>query len=113
MKRCVKIPSILMCLGIGLAVAVPSSRAAEESLEYKVKAAFLLNFVKFVEWPASAFPEPDSPISICILGVDPFGKTLDQLVAGESVNGRKLAIERVKRSEEHTSELQSLRHLVC
>jgi hypothetical protein len=98
MKRCVKIPSILLCLGIGLAVAVPSSRAADESLEYKVKAAFLLNFVKFVEWPASAFPEPDSPISICILGVDPFGKTLDQLVAGESVNGRKLAVERVKRT---------------
>jgi hypothetical protein len=94
MKRRVQIPAILLCL----AMAVSSIQAADESLEYQVKAAFLLNFVKFVEWPASAFPEQDSPISICILGADPFGKTLDQLVAGESVNGRKLTVERVKRT---------------
>jgi hypothetical protein len=92
----IKIPSILLYLVIGLGVATRSSQAADESLEYQVKAAFLLNFVKFVGWPASAFPQPDSPISICILGADPFGKVLDQLIEGESVNDRKLAIERVK-----------------
>lgn len=92
-----KIPAIL-CLIIAFGLARSNSSAAEESLEYQVKAAFLLNFIKFTEWPASAFADSDSPISICILGVDPFGNALDQLIAGESVNGRKVAIERMKRA---------------
>ena len=70
---------------------------AEPKLEYEVKAAFLLNFTKFVEWPAAAFEKPDSPLTVCILGDDPFGRTLDQLVEGERVNGRKLAVERIRR----------------
>ena len=43
------------------------------SLEYEVKAAFLLNFTKFIDWPAPETPGPDSPFTICILGDDPFG----------------------------------------
>jgi YfiR/HmsC-like len=72
--------------------------AADEPLEYEVKAAFLLNFTKFIEWPASAFESPDSPLSICILGDDPFGSTLDQIVAGEIVAGRRVAAQRIKRA---------------
>lgn len=79
-------------------VLSPVSRAADESLEYQVKAAFLLNFTKFVEWPRSAFEAADSPIAICVLGDDPFGTALDQIVAGEVVSGRKLAIQRLKRA---------------
>lgn len=70
--------------------------AAEEAAsEYDVKAAFLLNFAKFTEWPASAFADSDAPIAICILGKDPFGRTIDELVQGEAANGRKLAVRRV------------------
>jgi len=72
-------------------------RAADPPLEYQVKAAFLLNFAKFVEWPANAFAAPDAPISICILGDDPFGGVLDQIVEGESIDGRKIAVRRMKR----------------
>jgi hypothetical protein len=75
-----------------------AAAAADESLEYQVKAAFLLNFTKFVEWPASAFEAADSPITICILGEDPFGAALDQIVTGEVVDGRKLAVQRLKRA---------------
>jgi hypothetical protein len=73
------------------------SPAADERLEYQVKAAFLLNFTKFIEWPASAFDAADSPIVICIVGDDPFGNTLDQIVAGEVVAGRKIVVHRIKR----------------
>jgi hypothetical protein len=73
-------------------------RAAEDSLEYQVKAAFLLNFTKFVEWPPAAFENSTSPISICILGDDPFGKTLNQIVVGEMVNDRKVVVQRTKRA---------------
>jgi hypothetical protein len=58
--------------------------------EYEVKAAYLLNFTKFVEWPASAFASADSPIAICVVGSNPFGRVLEELVQGEEVNGRKV-----------------------
>jgi len=87
-----------VCLLATLALLVPvRAAAADERLEYQVKAAFLLNFTKFIEWPASAFDAPDSPIVICILGDDPFGKTLDQIVAGEVVAGRKIVVQRIRR----------------
>src|ERR1019366_6472231 len=71
-------------------------RAADLSLEYQVKAAFLLNFTKFIDWP----PEPDvtaTPSAICILGDDPFGPALDQMVNGETLQGRRLEVMRVHR----------------
>lgn len=74
-----------------------SAPVAHESLEYQVKAAFLLNFVKFTEFPPSAFRDGDSPITICVSGDDPFGNALDQLVKGETVGGRKVVAQRIKR----------------
>src|SRR5579872_5353697 len=71
--------------------------ADEQSLEYQVKAAFLLNFTKFTEWPSSVFPETNSTFTICILGVDPFGNSLEQIIRGEAVGGHRMAIQRLKR----------------
>ncbi len=73
-----------------------SSFAMEGPLEYQVKAAFLLNFTKFVEWPPTAFAAADSPIAICVWGNDPFGKVLDQLEAEEVVDGRRVVVRRIK-----------------
>jgi hypothetical protein len=67
---------------------------APPPLEYQVKAAFLLNFTKFIDWPQS---EASSPFGICIVGDDPFGLVLDQMVEGETFQGRKLAVQRVRR----------------
>ena len=65
--------------------------------EYQVKAAFLLNFTKFIEWPLSAFEDSRSPFAICILGDDPFERILDQLVEGESVGAHPLVVRRIRR----------------
>src|SRR5580658_4627257 len=98
-QQVVRNPAILLALVIGFALAAPNTLGgADQSLEYRVKAVFLLNFIKFTEWPPSAFTASDSPISICILGADPFGDALDQVIAGESANGRKVALERLKRA---------------
>lgn len=77
----------------------PAAPAESPSLEYKVKAAFLLNFTKFIEWPPASESEPGAPFAICVLGENPFGPVLDQIVAGESVNGHKLAVRRTGASE--------------
>lgn len=92
-------PAILAGLIIAAALILTcSSLAADEPLEYQVKAAYLLNFTKFIEWPAASFEAPDSSIAICILGDDPFGSTLDAILAGEVVSGRKVSALRLRRA---------------
>jgi hypothetical protein len=56
---------------------------AQTATEYQVKAAFLFNFTHFVEWPAQGFPSAQSPMVIGILGKDPFGRILQQIITGE------------------------------
>jgi len=62
--------------------------------EYQVKAAFLYNFAKFVEWPAGTFPNSMDPIGICIVGLNPFGSTLENMVQGKKVGDRAFAVHR-------------------
>jgi hypothetical protein len=62
-----------------------------------VEAAYLYKFGAFVHWPSNT---PLSTLSICILGHDPFGQTLDATVKGESINGRPLAVDRISNAEE-------------
>lgn len=68
--------------------------------EYQVKAVFLYNFTQFVEWPANAFPEPNTPLVIGILGQDPFGQYLDETVKGEKVNEHPLIVKRFRTIDE-------------
>jgi hypothetical protein len=72
---------------LSLAVAFGSVSAEDVSLEYQVKATYLYNFVKFVEWPAAA---RSGPLNICVAGRNPFGAFLDDLLRGEVVEGRPL-----------------------
>ena len=65
---------------------------AQSATEYQVKAAFLFNFARFVEWPAEAFPTADAPLQICILGQDPFGADFEQMIVDKSVNGHRMEI---------------------
>ena len=67
------------------------------STEYQVKAAYLFNFAKFVEWPAGTFRTPHSPLVICVLGSNPFGSELEGSIAGKTVGGRRLEISHLPR----------------
>lgn len=85
------LPGLLLATIIALRSAAATPTAAVE-----VKAVFLFNFTKFVEWPAGAFASARSPIVICVLGADPFDGALERAVAGEIVNGRPIEIRRFK-----------------
>lgn len=65
---------------------------AQSASEYQVKAAFLFNFARFVEWPADAFLSADSPLQICILGQDPFGRDFEQMIEDKTVSGHRIEI---------------------
>lgn len=78
----------LLLLACGLAgISAPVS-------ESQLKAVFLFNFTHFVEWPAAALPRDSAPFVIGVLGNDPFGHDLDEVVRGEAVKQHALAIER-------------------
>ncbi len=83
-----------------LAGGMASARGQSPPTEYEIKAAFLYNFAKFVEWPADAFSDSRAPIVVGIVGEDPFGASLDAMVFGKSVNGRGLVVKRVSEGPE-------------
>lgn len=65
--------------------------------EYKLKAAVLLNIIKFVDWPEAAFSSNDIPLTVGILGIDPFGPFMEEVLNGRKMKGRTV---RVKRANE-------------
>ncbi len=67
---------------------------AQKASEYQVKAAFLCNFSKFLEWPPTAMGQPDEPFVVGVLGNDPFGNYLDEIIAGEKIMDRPMVIKR-------------------
>lgn len=78
-------------------VLVPSPAPADDSLEYAIKANYLVKFAAFVQWPPSAFASPSAPVTVCVLGADPFGEILDRAAAAHSVQGRPVATRRLSR----------------
>ena len=74
----------LRILTVLLALAVPLS-AQEVPLEYRVKAAFLYNFARFVEWPATMAA---GPLTLCVAGRNPFGDALEATLGGARIRGR-------------------------
>lgn len=88
----VVLPTLLFAGGLNL--------WAQTTKEYEVKAAFLNDFAQFVEWPADAFADVQSPIVIGILGDDPFGDSLREIVRDENVDNRPLIIKRYQRVQD-------------
>jgi hypothetical protein len=62
--------------------------------EYQVKAAFLYNFAKFVDWPPSAFSDAKQPLDICVYGRDPFGTALEDALMGKTIGERRVGLGR-------------------
>jgi hypothetical protein len=71
--------------------------------EYQVKATFLFQFAQFVDWPEETLPTPQTPISICTLGQDRFGDSLNDTVRGEKVAEHPLVVRRHTRVEDITN----------
>ena len=91
--------AILCLLVIAQLTVAPPAHAQDPVSEYQIKAAYLFNFLKFVEWPANAFADPLAPIVIGIVGDDPFGESLPQVVVGKTVQGRDLVIRKYRFGE--------------
>lgn len=89
---------VTAAIGLSLIVACATARfgwAATAPTEYQLKAVFLLNFAKFVDWPAQSFKSAQSPVTICVMGDDPFRADLDDAIKGQMVGERSLTVRRV------------------
>ena len=75
---------------LALLLACATVIAQDVPIEYRVKAAYIYNFVRYIEYPADTLGE--APINICVAGRNPFGTLLDELVHGEDVGGRMLVV---------------------
>jgi hypothetical protein len=92
---------VLLLFAGWLAVGAGTARAeGATSKEYQIKAACLLNFARFIQWPAAAFTEPAAPVVVGVLGDDPFGDALEQTFRDESVDGRPFVIRRSRQVED-------------
>lgn len=97
MKKFRLIIAMLMGLSLVLVSQVRAQSAdSSDSSEYLIKAGFIYNFAKLVEWPANGFVQPDSPIVIGILGTDPFGTIIDRTVGDKKIGGHRFVVKRLK-----------------
>jgi hypothetical protein len=81
---------------LGLVLALGAKLSAQVSREYDLKAVFLYNFASFVDWPAGEKPAAKAPFIIGVLGDDPFGRVLTDVVQGENINGSPLQVRRCR-----------------
>jgi hypothetical protein len=90
----------LRAVGRAIAIAAllfwaPPACAADRSLEYAVKATFLYKFVPFVEWPPSAFDQPNAPFVLCIVGNDPFADSVEKTIASQRIGDHPVVLRRL------------------
>ncbi|HTD66980.1 MAG TPA: YfiR family protein [Candidatus Limnocylindria bacterium] len=92
----------IFILAVGLLLMSGSNRAqdAPQPSEYQVKAAFIFNFAKFVEWPPASFADGKAPLCIGVMGENPFGSDLEHVLRDKRLNSRLLTIRECRTVEE-------------
>jgi hypothetical protein len=98
---------VLAALGgaaaVGIAEPPPARAQRGEMPEYRVKAAYLVNFARYVEWPAQSFATPETPIRLCVVGDDPFRGDLERAARGRTAHGRPIEVRHVDRASDARS----------
>ena len=86
--------ALLFAIGPGV------SCAQSQADEYRLKAAFLFHFAQFVDWPADASGNADTPFVICVMGEDPFHGDLEQSVRGKLIATRAVQVRHIKQLQD-------------
>jgi hypothetical protein len=84
-----------LALVLSLIGGLPPPLHGQAADEAHVKAAFLYNFAKFVEWPAQTFKNPTDPFKICVLGTSLVSRALNEIAGQKNVDGRPLSVTSV------------------
>lgn len=93
-----KLTALVVAWGL---LATPALHAQNpKPTDYDVKAAYLYNFGRFVEWPEKVAATQSSSFTVCVFGQDPFGRSLDATLSGETIGGRLIVAKRISSEEE-------------
>jgi hypothetical protein len=104
--RCVLLRCTIAVV-VWLLFAGSAALGQQKASEYQVKAAYLYNFGRFVDWPAKDTTAQTGSFTICVLGKDPFGPALDAILAGETIGNQRVAARRIS-SPQMSTECQIL-----
>jgi hypothetical protein len=94
-------PLFVVVIAVGTlfsASGLPAQKSKPQ--EYEVKATYLYNFARFVEWPATAAAAKSDSFAICVLGQDPFGPAVDAIVAGEIIDAKPVLVKRFLKAQD-------------
>lgn len=83
---------LLSMLGVLILPVLFMRESSGQSPEYRVKAGFIYNLMRFTEWPNGAFRRSDDPLRVCVFGENPFGHYLES-IAGPEVGGRRVTVD--------------------
>jgi YfiR/HmsC-like len=95
--------AIVVTLFASLSNSLPAGQQSNAPTEYQVKAAFLFNFAKFIDWPQTTFLNSESPFFICIVGEDRFGREIDSSLSSKTIENRAVVVE-------HSGQVAEARH---
>jgi hypothetical protein len=93
---------LIVCVVLAAGLSARNVCAQTVADEYQVKAAYLLNFARFVEWPADVLPA-SAPLEIGIVGDDPFGAAIGDVLRGKSANGHPIHLRHLRWDDVLTS----------
>jgi hypothetical protein len=104
-----RVAMLLVFAGV-LLLGTQRAQAQEQApMDYQVKAAFIINFPKYVDWPEAEFPKTNSPIRVGIIGDDSIADEFSNMIgAGKSVGGHPIVLKRIAREEDVTNDCQIL-----
>jgi hypothetical protein len=87
--------TLIACLSLALLLSAQADAQESQPSEYQIKAAFLFNFAKFIEWPPESFAGATSPMVIGILGDNPFGNDLERTIQNKTINNHLIEVKPV------------------
>jgi hypothetical protein len=87
--------AVLLLFILSCAIGFNGGAQGSAPTEYQIKAAYIYNFARFVDWPTQAFAAPDAPMVIGVLGENVFGSSLQQIISGRKINGHDLQFEQI------------------
>lgn len=101
---------LMLLMLVLVAAGAPSARAQEaKAMDYQVKAAFLVNFPKYVDWPTGGFAQPNSPITVAVFGDDNVANEFENMIQGGlAIGGHPVVLKRIRTEAEITGDCQIL-----